>query len=69
MSLEWNDRIPNLDYADMPPALGPITISVHWWLHLRAECFLFPHSSSSLKQENLRVQQNKLPFPAELYLL
>lgn len=42
MSLEWNDYIPNLDYTDMTPALGPITISVHWLLHLRGRVLFAP---------------------------
>lgn len=42
MSLERNDGIPNLDYTEMTPTLGPLTISVHQLLHPRSRIFSVP---------------------------
>lgn len=69
MSLERNNCILNLDYTEMTPALDLITISVRQFVASESRVLSVPHSSSGLKQESVRVQQNKQPFPAELYRL
>lgn len=53
----------------MTPTLDLITISVHQFVASESRVLSVPNSSSSLKQGNVRMQQNKQPFPAKLYLL